>query len=207
MDPTGFLQVPQRHHDAPPACPDRRRLPAGPTPRRRGSGQPRSPPGRRGAGRRSLGLLAGCGGDKGGSSQPLAGDATALTTPSHENHLLGEDKSATAGDSTGAGVNAYLWRGAIDTLSFMPFASAEPEGGIIITDWYSPPTTTGERFKANAYILGKLLRSDAIRVSIFRQVRQDGQWVDAPIASNTAADITAKILSRARQLRADAGAG
>ena len=155
----------------------------------------------------SLGLLAGCGGDKGGSSQPLAGDATALTTPSHENHLLGEDKSATAGDSAGAGVNAYLWRGAIDTLSFMPFASAEPEGGIIITDWYSPPTTTGERFKANAYILGKLLRSDAIRVSIFRQVRQDGQWVDAPIASNTSADITAKILSRARQLRADAGPG
>ena len=103
----------------------------------------------------ALGALGGCGHDNGGSSQPLAGDATALTTPSHENHLLGEDKSATAGDSTGAGVNAYLWRGAIDTLSFMPFASAEPEGGIIITDWYSPPTTTGERFKANAYILGK----------------------------------------------------
>ena len=156
-----------------------------------------------------LGALAGCGGDKGGSSQPLAGDATALATPSHENHLLGEDRSAAANgtDEAGAGVNAYLWRGAIDTLSFMPFASAEPEGGIIITDWYSPPTTSGERFKANAYVLGRLLRSDAIRVSIFRQVLQGGQWVDAPVASNTAADITAKILTRARQLRADAGAG
>ena len=157
----------------------------------------------------ALGLcaLAGCGRDRGGSSQALTGDSTDLATPTHENHLLGEDRSATAGDDAGAGVNAYLWRGAIDTLSFMPFASAEPEGGIIITDWYSPPTTTGERFKANAYILGKLLRSDAIRVSIFRQVLQGGQWVDAPVASNTAADITAKILTRARQLRADQGAG
>ena len=149
--------------------------------------------------------LAGCGSGSGGRSQPLAGDSTPLSTPSQENHLLGEDKAANAGDQTAVGVNAYLWRGAIDTLSFMPFASAEPEGGIIITDWYTPPTVTGERFKANAYILGKQLRSDAIRVSVFRQVLQDGQWVDQPVAPNTAADITGKILARARQLRADAG--
>ncbi len=160
--------------------------------------------------RRLIGLglalcLAGCGHGSGDRSQPLAGDSTSLSTPSQENHLLGEDKSAGAGDQTAVGVNAYLWRGAIDTLSFMPFASAEPEGGIIITDWYTPPTVSGERFKANAYILGKQLRSDAIRVSVFRQVLQDGQWVDQPVAPNTAADITNKILARARQLRADAG--
>ncbi len=151
--------------------------------------------------------LAGCGHGSGDRSQPLSGDSTPLSTPSQENHLLGEDKSAGAGDQGAVGVNAYLWRGAIDTLSFMPFASAEPEGGIIITDWYTPPTVSGERFKANAYILGKQLRSDAIRVSVFRQVLQDGQWVDQPVAPNTAADITNKILARARQLRADAGGG
>ena len=151
--------------------------------------------------------LAGCGTGSGDHSKPVAGDTTALATPTQSNHLMGEDRSATAGDQTAVGVNAYLWRGAIDTLSFMPFASAEPEGGIIITDWYSPPTTTGERFKANAYILGKQLRSDAIRVSIFRQVLQGGQWIDAPVSPNTAADITSKILARARQLRTDSGAG
>ncbi len=149
--------------------------------------------------------LAGCGHGSGDHSQPMAGDSTPLSTPSQENHLLGEDKSASSGDQGTVGVNAYLWRGAIDTLSFMPFASAEPEGGVIITDWYTPPTVTGERFKANAYVLGKQLRSDAIRVSVFRQVMQDGQWVDQPVAPNTAADITSKILARARQLRADAG--
>ena len=76
------------------------------------------------------------------------------------------------------GVNAYLWRGALDTLSFMPLASADPFGGVIITDWYTPPPSNGERFKATAYILGRELRSDGVRVAIFRQVLQNGQWVD-----------------------------
>ena len=148
-----------------------------------------------------LASLAACGNQ--GATEVPGGDTTGLSPP--HNHLLGEDRSATGGDEAQAGVNAYLWRGAIDTLSFMPFASADPIGGIIITDWYSPPTTSGERFKATAYILGKQLRSDAIRVAIFRQTQQDGQWADAAVAPSTAPEITNKILARARQLRADAG--
>jgi hypothetical protein len=105
------------------------------------------------------------------------------------------------GGGAGIGVNAYLWRGALDTLSFMPLASADPFGGVIITDWYSPPAATGERFKATAYILGRDLRSDALRVSIFRQVLQNGQWVDAPVSSVTTADIENKVLDRARKIR------
>ena len=147
--------------------------------------------------------LAACSGSGGGHAVDTTGDTSSLSAP--RNHLLGEDRSATGGDQTQAGVNAYLWRGAIDTLSFMPFASADPIGGIILTDWYTPPTTSGERFKATAYVLGKQLRSDAIRVAIFRQTLQDGQWVDASVAPNTAPDITNKILARARQLRADSG--
>ncbi len=77
---------------------------------------------------------------------------------------------------TSLGVNAFLWRGALDTLSFMPLASADPWGGVIITDWYAPPTANGERFKATAYILGRQLRADGVRVTVFRQVRDGGQW-------------------------------
>jgi hypothetical protein len=99
------------------------------------------------------------------------------------------------------GVNAYLWRGALDTLSFMPLSSADPFSGVIITDWYSPPTTSGERFKATAYIMGRELRSDAVRVAIFRQVLQNGQWIDAPISAMTVGEIENKVLARARQLR------
>jgi hypothetical protein len=111
-----------------------------------------------------------------------------------------DNKQQEAG--TTLGVNAYLWRGALDTLSFMPLASADPFGGVIITDWYSPPTTTGERFKATAYILGQTLRADGVRVTIFRQVRDGGEWVDAPVNPDRVTDIENKVLEKARELRA-----
>jgi hypothetical protein len=111
------------------------------------------------------------------------------------------------GAGGGLGVNAYLWRGALDTLGFMPLASADPFGGVIITDWFSPAGSTGERFKATAYILGRQLRSDGIRVAIFRQVLENGQWVDAPVSPVTVSEIEDKVLARARQLREQSGSG
>jgi hypothetical protein len=113
----------------------------------------------------------------------------------------GGNKNAATASGSPIAVNAYLWRGTLDTLSFMPLASADPFGGIIITDWYSPPATPDERFKATAYILGRQLRADAIKLSLFHQVYQNGRWVDAPVSPDTVGDIEAKILDRARQLR------
>lgn len=117
--------------------------------------------------------------------------------------LFGGAKATDQSDqgSGSIGVNAYLWRGALDTLSFMPLASADPFGGTIITDWYSPPSANGERFKATAYILGRQLRADAVRVTIFRQVMQNGVWADAPVATSTTSEIENKVLARARELR------
>jgi hypothetical protein len=117
--------------------------------------------------------------------------------------LFGGAKSSAKDEGGGGlGVNAYLWRGTLDTLSFMPLASADPFGGVIITDWYSPPSANGERFKVTAYILGRQLRADGVRVSVFRQVQQSGQWVDAPVAPSTTGEIENKVLARARELRA-----
>ncbi len=120
--------------------------------------------------------------------------------------LLGNSKSPhdEGGGTPGLGVNAYLWRAALDTLSFMPLASADPFGGVIITDWYQPPASPGERFKATAYILGRQLRADGLRVSVFRQVQQGAQWVDAPVTPATTTEIENKVLARARELRSQA---
>lgn len=100
------------------------------------------------------------------------------------------------------GVNAFLWRGTLDTLSFMPLVSADPFGGVIITDWYSPPEAPDERFKVTAYILGRQLRADGVRLSVFRQVNSRGQWVDVPVTPDTVTALEDKILLRARDLRA-----
>lgn len=106
------------------------------------------------------------------------------------------------GSEGGIGVNAYLWRATLDTLSFMPLVSADPLGGVIITDWWQPQTTPRERFKATAYILSRRLRSDGIKVSIFRQVEQGGQWTDMPVNATTRGEIEDKIIARAREMRA-----
>ena len=103
---------------------------------------------------------------------------------------------------SGVGVNSYLWRASLDTVSFMPLASADPFGGVIITDWYAPPETPDERFKMNIYILGRELRADGLRVAVFRQNHApDGRWVDSAVKPETGIDLENQILTRARQLR------
>jgi hypothetical protein len=112
----------------------------------------------------------------------------------------GRDADAAAGAQT-LGVNGYLWRASLDTLAFMPLASADPYGGVIITDWYANPEKPDERFKAQVYILDTRLRADGLNVTVYKQTRSGDTWIDAPVAGETATDIENAILTRARQLR------
>ena len=100
------------------------------------------------------------------------------------------------------GVNSYLWRATLDVLAFMPLASADPYGGVVITDWYVNPEKQDERFKCTVYILDTRLRADGLNVTVFKQVKDaTGNWVDATTADQTSTDIENSILTRARQLR------
>ena len=108
------------------------------------------------------------------------------------------------GGGAGIGVNSYLWRASLDTIAFMPLSSADPFGGVIITDWHSPEGVLQERFKMNVFILVRSLRADGVRVSLFRQVRdRGGTWRDAGVPVQTASRIEDAILTRARQLRSE----
>ena len=113
-------------------------------------------------------------------------------------HFFGKkDKES----GSGIGVNSFLWRASLDTLSFMPISSADPFGGVILTDWYENPETPGERFKINIYILDKQLRADGVRVAVFKQKTTKSGWKDAAVAQSVATDIENTILTRARELR------
>ena len=105
------------------------------------------------------------------------------------------------GGGGGIAVNSYLWRASLDTMSFMPLSSADPFGGVIITDWYSPPETPNERVKVNIYILDRQLRADGLRISVFRQMLSNNQWQEAAVAPETVQDLENAILKRARELR------
>lgn len=114
---------------------------------------------------------------------------------------LGEGRTPTASAQQGIGVNAYLWRATLDTLSFMPLLNADPWGGVVNYDWYSDPQAPGERFKATVFILDTRLRADALNVTVTKQVRNEaGEWVAAPVAAQTETDLENAILTKARQL-------
>jgi len=113
-----------------------------------------------------------------------------------------EESGATQGN--GIGVNAFLWRATLDTVSFMPLTSADPFGGVILTDWHSPAETPNERYKLNIYILGQALRADGVRVAAFRQLKnQNNDWQTVSIDPKAVTDIENSILTRARQLRSE----
>ena len=108
---------------------------------------------------------------------------------------------------TTIGVNAYLWRAAIDTVSFAPLVQANAASGVIITDWYTNPKAPGERVKLTVSVLDQDLRADALRVAAARQVNQGGAWVDAPVTAATVQKLEDIILTRARDLRRGAVRG
>jgi hypothetical protein len=147
-------------------------------------------------------FLAACGGGNGSSEKPVAGAGYA--DPSLPPPIIPAGGKVNTQQEADAGlaVNKYLWRAALETFQFMPLLSEDPFGGVIVTDWYSPSPTGDERFKATVYVLGRQLRSDGVKVALFRQVRAGGAWADSPVNPATATDIENKVLARARELRA-----
>ena len=129
----------------------------------------------------AMGALAACGGSK---ERPRADLAAAQVTT--------------------IGVNSYLWRAALETVSFAPLLQADSNGGVIVTDWYANPSNPGERVKMTVTILDSDLRADALRVAASRQVAQGGGWVDAPVQAATVQKLEDIILTKARDLRRQA---
>ena len=115
--------------------------------------------------------------------------------------LFGSDDEDAQAGGTGIGVNSFLWRASLDTIAFMPIASADPFGGVILTDWYENPDQQGERYKLNIYILDRQLRADGLRVAAFKQKREKNGWRDVGLPADMALNLENAILTRARELR------
>ena len=114
----------------------------------------------------------------------------------------GDSSNKNSGGNSGIGVNSFLWRASLDTVAFMPLVSADPFGGVILTDWYGPPDSVDERYKITLFILGTALRTDGIRAQVFKQERSGGKgWQDVKPDETLDRELEDAILTRARQLR------
>jgi hypothetical protein len=152
----------------------------------------------------SLGLLAAAGLAVSGC-QFVRDDINRTFGRSPEDETRRVDHAAS--QVTTIGVNAYLWRASLDTLSFAPLAQTDSNGGVIVTEWYANPQNPSERAKVTVAILDQDLRADALRVTAARQTLQGGQWMDAPVTAATVQRLEEIILTRARDLRRAAIAG
>jgi len=137
-------------------------------------------------------LLAGCGTNDADEAMDTFTGSTAIST---------------TGEHVTLGVNSYLWHASLDTLSFLPLRSADPFGGVILTDWYSAPSAPNERMRVTVYILDRRLRADGLKVTVFRQAVTPQGWADAAVNPETAVKLEDAILTRARELRLATGAG
>jgi len=116
--------------------------------------------------------------------------------------ILGNNKKKNTETSTvSMSVNAYLWRGALETINFMPLSSADPLGGTIITDWYSTTDNQNERCKLNIFISGKKLSTENLKVTSFCQEYKEPLWVNKKINEENNIKIENAILNKAKKLR------
>ena len=104
--------------------------------------------------------------------------------------------------SVGFPINPYLWRGSLDTISFMPLVSADPMAGIIITDWYTDQKNIKQRCKLNIFIRGVELKTENLKVYSFCQTLSDkNNWIDEKVSSENNIKIENAILNKAKKIR------
>ena len=63
-----------------------------------------------------------------------------------------------------------MWRASLETLDFIPFATVDYSGGMIITDWYSDGSSSqGEALKITVRFLSNEIRSDSLKVIVHKK--------------------------------------
>ena len=114
---------------------------------------------------------------------------------------FGKKEGNNAVSSIGMPINPYLWKGSLETIGFMPLSSADPFGGIIITDWYSDGQTINERCKINIFIKGLELKTSNLKVNTFCQSFENNRWIDLPTSASQSAQLENAILNKAKRIK------
>ena len=115
--------------------------------------------------------------------------------------LINNDNNGSNITTYGMPINTFLWRGALETISFMPLTSADPVGGTILTDWYSTSSNENERCKLNIFITGKELKTQNLKVTSFCQNFKGQKWVNKDVDLENNIKIENAILNKAKKLR------
>ena len=91
-----------------------------------------------------------------------------------------------------------LWRASLDTIDFMPLASVNYSGGIIITDWYSTSEDSTESIKVSIRFLTNEIRSDSLDIKVFnKKCKTQSNCIVSEKGGELISELTTKILKTA----------
>ena len=149
-------------------------------------------------------LLTGC--ESGNVSKPQKDEGpVSIITGETGGWSLSEFMNQSGSQSTTLPVNAILWRASLDIAALLPISDVDTFGGTIVTDWYSLPESPNERIKLTIFVVGRELRSDAIRVVVNVQTRDglQGTWGNNARDLEFSRRLEDLVLNRAREIRAE----
>ena len=117
---------------------------------------------------------------------------------------LSDFMAGSGSQPTSLPVNAVLWRASLDIAALLPISDIDTFAGTIVTDWYSLPDNPNERIKLTIFVVGRELRSDAIRVVVNVQTRDglQGNWGNNARDLEFSRRLEDLVLNRAREIRA-----
>lgn len=110
-------------------------------------------------------------------------------------NLFGNGKKGAVSDSPTA--NPYLWRAGLEALRFLPLASADVRGGVVVSDWYTFSDLPGQRFKVSLFVKSTELKAEALEVTVHCQKGTQSPMIRDDIKAKKIEDI---IIKRARSL-------
>jgi Domain of unknown function (DUF3576) len=157
-------------------------------------------------------LISGCSGDytpKEGQEAPIGREEARKTDFGKlfgdDLLMFGDTKKYDPGQGATSRVNYYLWQASLTLLSFMPLASSDAAGGVVVTDWHATADRPTERIKVTVKITDRVLRADALHVTINKQVKRGGDWVSVTSDPKVAQEMEDLILTKARDLKTKIG--
>ena len=115
--------------------------------------------------------------------------------------IINNDNEPSVATNYSMPINSYLWKGALETISFMPINSADPIGGTILTDWYSTGSNENERCKLNIFITGTELKTQNLKVTSFCQEYNNQRWINKEVPQDSNIKLENAILNQAKKIR------
>ena len=133
-----------------------------------------------------------------------------ISGPERAKKNVAEGRGVSLKGIRGGGKTSYefstsnpLWRASLEILDFLPLATVDYSGGLIISDWYSDSTDLNNSIKITVRFLTNEIQSNSVKVIVHKKFcKTQGSCTTKLITSKISEELTKSILVKAAELEA-----